>query len=163
MKKFRFVFFIFTSIFLLSCVNKKVDTQKIVNIPDKIIFYTHGKIQEISSDNSIFIELVDLTNSRFDTDKISISKDGVDINKFVSDSKQADISIEFIYNEKQKINIKNSQGFNPISYNKLYFIIKSENNFNSEYFQFSDGQNYIDSSRGPIKPPNEIFDLINTL
>lgn len=68
--------------------------------------------------------------------------------------------IEFVYNEEQKMDISNDQGFKPITYYSLYFNLKSDKAYESECFQYGDKDNYVDSSRGPLKSQEAVLNII---
>ncbi|WP_238884398.1 hypothetical protein [Clostridium sp. YIM B02551] len=149
---------------LLGCSNsnnKKI-SNKIIGNPDKILVYKDGNKKEILSSDSNFEKIVNLTNDRIDKDAISVAKDGVDIDKTVNDNKKC-LGVEFIYNEEQKMDIENSNGFSPIKYYRLFFSLDIKNNPNTGYFQYGTKEKYVDSSRGPIKPPDKVINIINNI
>lgn len=164
MKKVSFI--LLTSLFFLflyGCANQKENSKLIVDVPNKIILYKDGVKKEIKPSDENFIKIVSLTNTRIELDKIFIVKDGVQIDNYVNEYKEKTVGLEFIYDDEQTMNIKNSQGFFPINYYRLYFNLKAEKDSECQYFQYGDKEKYIDSSRGPIKMPNDIVDIINEL
>ncbi|MBL4933817.1 hypothetical protein [Clostridium paridis] len=149
---------------LIGCsnTNNKKISDKIIGNPDKILVYKDGNKKEILSSDSNFEKIVNLTNDRIDKESISVAKDGVDIDKTVNDNKKY-LGVEFIYNEEQKMDIKNSNGFSPIKYYKLFFSLDIKNNPNTDYFQYGTEEKYVDSSRGPIKSPDKVINIINNI
>ncbi|WP_315111202.1 hypothetical protein [Clostridium intestinale] len=147
-------------LFLVGCSNKNDENTSTINTPDKIIVYKDGNQEEIEKSNPNFNKIAELTNDRIDKKNISVTKDGVDIDKFVKESMKNNLGIEFVYDEEQKMDISNNEGFQPINYYRLYFNIKSDKAYESECFQYGDKDAYVDSSRGPLKPSEDILNIV---
>ncbi|WP_160680576.1 hypothetical protein [Clostridium sp. C8-1-8] len=158
MKNISLIFILLCSMLLLfGCSNSKNNLDKIIDNPDKIILYKDGNQKEILPSDTNFKKIIDLTNERIDADTLSVAKDGIKIDEVVTDNKKKYLGIEFIYDKEQEMDINNSNGFSPIKYNRLYFNL-SDNN--STYFQYGNKENYVDSSRGPLKSSNKLLDII---
>jgi hypothetical protein len=147
-------------LFLVGCSNENDKNTSTINTPDKIIVYKEGNQKEIEKENPNFNKIVELTNDRIDKKNISVVKDGVDIDTFVKESMKNNLGIEFVYDEEQKMDISNKEGFQPINYYRLYFNLKSDREYENECFQYGDKDAYIDSSRGPLKPSEDILNII---
>lgn len=147
-------------LFLVGCSNKNDENTSTINTPDKIIVYKDGNQEEIEKSNSNFNKIAELTNDRIDKKNISVVKDGVDIDKFVKESMKNNLGIEFVYDEEQKMDIRNKEGFQPINYYRLYFNLKSDKAYESECFQYGDKVGYVDSSRGPLKSSKDILNIV---
>lgn len=163
MKKFSLLIIILLSILLLGHKILKGNSGQIISEPNKIIIYKDGREKEIDSSDNDFKKILLLTNERINKWKLYFAKDGIDINSFVENSKKNNLGIEFIYDDEQSMDIKNFNGFHTINYYKLYFNLKSEKSYQCEYFQYGNQEKYISSSVGPIKLPNDIIEIINTI
>jgi hypothetical protein len=147
-------------LFLVGCSNKNDENTSAINTPYKIIVYKDGNQEEIEKSNPNFNKIAELANDRIDKKNISVVKDGVDIDKFVKESMKNNLGIEFVYDEEQKMDIRNKEGFQPINYYRLYFNLKSDKAYESECFQYGDKDAYVDSSRGPLKPSEDILNIV---
>lgn len=160
MRKITIWSIVLFSLFLAGCNNQEKEVSSIINTPDKIIVYKEGNQEEIEKSNSNFNKIAELTNDRIDKKNISVVKDGVDIDKFVKESMKNNLGIEFVYDEEQKMDIRNKEGFQPINYYRIYFNLKSDKAYESECFQYGDKGGYVDSSRGPLKSSKEILNIV---
>jgi len=147
-------------LFLVGCSNENDKNTSTINTPDKIIVYREVNQKEIEKENPNFNKIVKLTNDRIDKKNISVVKDGVDIDKFVKESMKNNLGIEFVYDEEQKMDMRNKEGFQPINYYRLYFNLKSDKAYESECFQYGDKDVYVDSSRGPLKSSKDILNIV---
>ncbi|MDZ5254479.1 hypothetical protein [Clostridium sp. LIBA-8841] len=137
-----------------------ISNEEIIKPPNKIVVYYDGAPIEVSKDDKIFKEIVDLTNRRIDKDEISTVKDIVSEN-YVDSLKTKKLSLEFLYDDEQEMNLT-GDGFMPMKYTKLFFLLVSSENLDiSNYFQYGTSKNgYTNSSRGPLKESIELIELI---
>ncbi|HHD2752147.1 TPA: hypothetical protein ACOTG0_000917 [Clostridium perfringens] len=166
MKKFSaFILLIFIlpiSTFFLGCGSSPKD--EIIKSPNKIFVYYDGSPIEISKDDKVFKEIVELTNKRIDKDKLSTAQDIVSEN-YVDSLKKEKLSLEFLYEEEQEMNLT-GDNFTPIKYTKLFFplVISDNSNYDSSSiistFQYSNIQGYTDSSRGALNESKELIELL---
>lgn len=145
-----------------------VSNDEIIKLPNKIFVYYDGSPIEISKEDKIFKEIVQLTNKRIDKDKISTVQDVVSEN-YVDSLKKEKLSLEFLYEEEQEMNLT-GDGLIPIKYTKLFFplVISDNSNYNSSSlmgtFQYSNIQGYTDSSRGSLNESKELIEhLMNNV
>lgn len=161
MKKYgKILIFILICITLLLgvfiIIHKNTD---LVNLPDKIIIYKDSKSYTITKDDKNFNEIVKLTNKRINEYNLEIIKDIID-DDCIAEYKKEPLAIEFIYTQEQTLN--------SIKYNKLFFVLVdktsgTESNSVIYTFQYGNTNSYIDSSRGPIKSPEKLINLINSM
>ena len=136
--------------------------KQIISAPEKIIIYRYGEAKEITKDNKSFTKIVELANDRIDSDKISTATDIID-DSYVDKLKQAELSVEFVYDKEQDMNVK-GDGFKPFKYYKLFFPLKyAYENDMTFTFQYGNEENYIDCSRGPLKSPVSMINLVKGL
>lgn len=128
----------------------------------KIIIYRYGEAEEITKDNKNFSKIVKLADDRIDPDKISTALDIID-DSHVDKFKQAELSVEFIYDKKQEMNLK-GDGFQPFKYYKLFFPLKyAYENDMTFTFQYANQEGYTDSSRCSLKSPVRMINLVKGL
>lgn len=136
--------------------------KQIISAPEKIIIYRYGEAKEITKDNKSFKKIVELANDRIDSDKISTALDIID-DSHVDKFKQAELSVEFIYDKEQEMNVK-GDGFQPFKYYKLFFPLKyAYENDMTFTFQYGNEEDYIDCSRGPLKSPASMINFVKGL
>lgn len=138
----------------------------LVNLPDKIIIYKDNKSYTITKDDKDFNKIVQLTNKRISKYDLAIIKDIID-DGYIAKYKKETLDVEFIYNQEQTLDI-NTWKAHSIKYNKLFFILVdkesgTEDNSIIYTFQYGNANSYIDSSRGPIKSPEKLIKLINSM
>lgn len=166
MKKFSvlliLIFLLPISISILGCGGSSND--KIIKLPNKIFVYYDGSPIEISKEDNIFKDIVELTNKRIDKDKLSTIQDVVSEN-YVDSLKKEKLSLEFLYEKDQEMNLT-GDGFTSMSYTKLFFplILNDTSSYDSNSvvssFQFGGTQGYIDSSRGPLIESKELIEIL---
>lgn len=166
MKKFSvlviLIFLLPISISILGCGSSSND--KIIKLPNKIFVYYDGSPIEISNEDKIFKDIIELTNKRFDKDTISTIQDVVSEN-YVDSLKKEKLSLEFLYEKDQEMNLTGN-GFISMNYTKLFFplILNGTSSYNSNSlsstFQFGTTQGYTDSSRGPLTDSKELIELL---
>lgn len=166
MKKFSafmmLIFILPIGTLFLGCGSLPKD--EIIKSPNKIFVYYDGSPIEISKDDKIFKEIIELTNKRIDKDKISTAQDVVSEN-YVDSLKKEKLSLEFLYEEEQQMNLT-GDGFMPMKYTKLFFplVINENSNYDQSStistFQYGTAQGYTNCSRGSLKESKELVDLI---
>ncbi|MDZ4992090.1 hypothetical protein GNF80_03770 [Clostridium perfringens] len=166
MKKFSsfilLIFILLISTLFLGCDSSPKD--ELIKLPNKIFVYYDGSPIEISKDNKIFKEIVELTNKRIDKDKISTAQDVVSEN-YVDSLKKEKLSLEFLYEEEQEMNLT-GDGFMPMKYTKLFFplVINEDSSYDQSStiatFQYGTAQGYTDSSRSPLNESKELIELL---
>ena len=156
-------------VFLANGCNKsdsKSNLKAIIPNPDKITLYDGGKTIEVKKDDKNFEKIINLTNDRINAKKLSTAKDIID-DKVMDGKKKIVVAVEFIYDKEQELNVK-GDGFNPIKYNKLFFELSNPlssvkpGGVENTAFQYGDLNHYKDSSRGPIKEPKELIDIVES-
>lgn len=156
--------FFMSSIFLISCTQpaktNSNQRENALSMPDKIIIYNENNPKkELTSSDSQFEKIVELTNNRFDS-QLSIIKDTIDdatMEGILNDG----LGIEFIYSTEQELSID----ADTIKFYKLYFQLTSKKYGNEEgsaiySFQYGDESHYKDSSRGPLKYSEELVKMV---
>lgn len=155
------------SLILLSMgCSPSTNTQQIINSPSKIIIFNKGLSKELTSKDEIFSKIVDLTNKRIDPKKLTTAKDIVD-DTYIASLKKENLSMEFIYNTEQEMNIK-GDNFIPFKYYKLFFTLESEQQGVESgsviyTFQHSDKEHYTEFSRGKLKLSKELINLTRSI
>ena len=136
------------------------ENKQIISSPSKIVAYNNGLTKTLTSEDKEYENIVKLTNVRVEKDKLSVVKDGVEIDNFVNKEKINSTAIEFIYDEETQIDVKNSNGFSPIKFNKLFFKLSEDNVNTNTVFQYGNKDKYVDSSRGPLKESKELLEFV---
>lgn len=161
-KIFLSTFFLLVfGVFIIACTNKTI-----INTPSKILIYSNENIKEINSDNNAFNEIVNMTNDRF-INNLTIIQDVVN-DDYINKLKKEKLSIEFIYDNEQEIDIQNQ----TIKYNRLFFPLMSENNEDNivETFQYGNKNGYnnlsdesINHSIGSLKKAEKLIEKIKQI
>lgn len=142
---------------ILSGCNKA--TKSIIPSPSKIIVYNNGLTKTLTATDKEYENIVKLTNSRVKEEKLAVAKDA-DIDNFVNMEKKNATAVEFIYDEETEIDVKNSNGFSPIKFNKLFFKLSEDESNSNTVFQYGNKDKYIDSSRGPLEESKELLEFV---
>lgn len=154
-------FLLILGVFNIACTNKTI-----LNTPSKILIYSNENIKEINSDNSAFNEIVNMTNNRFNND-LTIIQDVVN-DDYINKLKKEKLSIEFIYDNEQKIDVQKQ----TIKYDRLFFPLIPENNEDNivETFQYGNKDGYnnlseksINHSIGSLKKSDKLIEKIKQI
>lgn len=164
-----FILFAFCLMIFIAGCEKTVNADKnVIPTPDKIILYYGGKSKEITEKDKEFKDIVTLMNSRIDKEELSIVKTEKDFsNEYIEGIKKDNIAVEFIYDNEQKIDIKNSNKTITGKYYKLFFkisyvnisYVSTENNI----FHLGDKDKYNVFSVGPLKQSGELDMLVQKM
>jgi hypothetical protein len=153
-----------SSMLTISGCSKSNNADKaLIPSPSKIIAYNNGQTKTLTSEDKEYKDIVELTNRRVVKKNLSTAKDGIEIDNFVKDEKKNATAVEFLHDEEAKIDVKNSNGFDPIKFYKLFFKLNEDSSKTNTVFQYGDKDKYIDSSRGPLKESKELLELVNNI
>lgn len=155
-------------LFLANACTKSVNqnnSKVIISSPDKIILYNLGKSKEVKKGDKEFDKIINLTNDRIDTKKLSTVKDIID-DEFIAKKKNRVMAVEFIYNKEQKLN---RDGLSTIKYKKLFFEL--DDALSSAMlggpghiiFQYGDSNHYKSSSIGPLNDSKELITIVKSI
>jgi hypothetical protein len=141
------------------------ELKNVLNPPDKMILYVDGTSKEIVKSDARFVQIVDLTNTRFH-DKLSTVNDIVDDDAMEYIRKDG-MGIEFVYFKENELSIK-GDGFRPLRYSKLYFPLTSKRfgyaqGSKVHTFQHAENGSYTEYSRGPLEYSEELVDLVKVI
>lgn len=150
----------FLTLSFFGCDNKN-NSNVTIATPDKIIIYYNNQSKEIDNTNDEFKYIVKLTNERFSKEKLVMVQDIV-TNEFVDNLKKEQLSIEFVYNDEQKMDTRINE-LSEIKYNRLFFnLVNKSPEYKSSHaatFQYGDKDNYMKSSFGTLEQSKKLKHL----
>lgn len=138
----------------------------VIATPDKIIVYLMGGKKELIAKDKEFKTIVKLTNSRINKDELLIIKTKRDFNnEYVESMKKIGIALEFIYDNEQEINIKNSDETAAEKYYRIFFRMGSGSiSYVSKYedniFHLGDKDKYNVFSVGLLEKSDDLKALV---
>lgn len=138
----------------------------VIAAPDKIIVYFIGGKKELIAKDKEFKTIVKLTNSRINRDELLIVKTERDFNnEYVESMKKIGIALEFVYDNKQEISIKNSDKTATEKYYRIFFRISSGpisyvSKYEDNIFHLGDRDKYNVFSVGLLEKSGELNALV---
>jgi len=132
----------------------KDKTYKYFATPDKIIFYNHGIEKDIEKGSSLFNNILDLTDKRFN-DRIGFYKSEIDV-EGLNKMQQSELMLVFSYSDIKETTYLSQT--NTIKKYKRLIMPLSGNT--SNFLYFDDGGKYSSGPIGTLSPPDGLVNLL---